>query len=132
MPLYLAQSNSQDDPVKNIVSESIGKLFITHPDSLKPFLENALNSNNPSTVATYARSFKYSAHNNMQPEKFASFIPILVNLIKQNDLAIKKNSLESLSMIVYNKHLKGLISDKVEEVIAITLLETPVKKELIV
>jgi cullin-associated NEDD8-dissociated protein 1 len=64
---------------------------------LSPFLENSLKSKDASTVATYARSFKYSAHNNKQPEYFKSFIPILVDLIKQNDLAIKKNSLESLS-----------------------------------
>lgn len=84
------------------------------------------------TVATYARSFKYSAHNNNQPEKFQKFVGILVDLIKHTDLAIKKNSLESLSQIVFNKYLKNLLSDKVDALIAITLQETPIKQELIV
>jgi hypothetical protein len=39
MPLYLQQSNSDDEPIRNIVSESIGKLFISHPDLIKQPLE---------------------------------------------------------------------------------------------
>ena len=132
MPLYLAQSNSKDEPIRNIVAESIGKLFITHPDALAPFIEQSLKSNDPSTVATYARSFKYSAHNNFQADKFGNFVTILVDLIRQNDLAIKKNSLESLSQIVFNKYLKVLLTDKVDALISITLLECPIKQELIV
>lgn len=97
MPLYLGQSNSKDEPIRNIVAESIGKLFVTHPDALAPYIEQSLGSNDASTVGTYARSFKYSAHNNNQPEKFQKFVTILVNLIGHSDLAIKKNSLESLS-----------------------------------
>ena len=132
MPLYLAQSNSKDEPIRNIVAESIGKLFITHPDALTPYIEQSLGSKDAMTVGTYARSFKYSAHNNNQPEKFRKFVGILVELIKHSDLAIKKNSLESLSQIVFNKYLKGLLSDNVEGLIAITLQETPIKPELIV
>lgn len=30
MPLYLVQSDSEEEPIRNIVAESIGKLFITH------------------------------------------------------------------------------------------------------
>jgi HEAT repeat protein len=135
MPLYLAQSKckeEKDEPIRNIVAESIGKLFITHPDALSPYLEQSLKSADPSTVATYAKSFKYSAHNNNHPEKFQQFILILVDLIRNSDLAIKKNSLESLSQIVFNKHLKVLLNDKVDTLIGITLLETPIKQELIV
>jgi hypothetical protein len=97
MPLYLAQSNSKDEPIRNIVAESIGKLFITHPDALTPYIEQSLGSQDAMTVGTYARSFKYSAHNNNQPDKFKKFVGILVDLIRHSDLAIKKNSLESLS-----------------------------------
>ena len=39
MPLYLSQSNSEDEPIRNIVSESIGKLFITFPEEIKGPLE---------------------------------------------------------------------------------------------
>lgn len=67
MPLYMAQSNNPEEYIRNIVAESIGKLFITHPQELTPFIEQAFKSNDVNTVATYAKSFKYSAHNNNQP-----------------------------------------------------------------
>lgn len=67
MPLYLAQSNHAEEYIRNIVAESIGKLFITHPKELTPFINTAFSSKDVNTVATYAKSFKYSAHNNEQP-----------------------------------------------------------------
>ena len=39
MTLYLHQSKSENEPVRNIVSESIGKLFFTHPEAIKAPLE---------------------------------------------------------------------------------------------
>ena len=67
MTLYLAQSNSEDESIRNIVAESIGKLFITHPEAIKEPLMQALGAENSRTVSTYARSFKFSAHNNTAP-----------------------------------------------------------------
>lgn len=59
------------------------------------------------------------------------FIDKLISLISSHDLAIKKNTLESLSMIAFNPQLKSLLADKINEIVNITLYETPVKKELI-
>jgi hypothetical protein len=39
MPLYMAQSTSEDEPVRNIVSECIGKLYVAHPNEIRPVLE---------------------------------------------------------------------------------------------
>jgi len=39
MPLYLFQSKSEDEPIRNIVSESIGKLFIHHYELIEGPLE---------------------------------------------------------------------------------------------
>jgi len=93
MPLYLNQSTSEDEPIRNIVSESIGKLFISHPKLMEEPLLHALHSNNEKTVSTCARSFKFSAHNNQNPHDFEKFVPILINLMKQKDLAVKRNAL---------------------------------------
>ena len=131
MPLYLAQSNHAEEYIRNIVAESIGKLFITHPQELTPFISTAFSSNDVNTVATYAKSFKYSAHNNEQPQYFAQFIMNLIQLIGNSDLSVKRYSLESLSMIFYNIQFRPILEDKVQQVIEITLRETPVKQELI-
>ena len=34
MPLYVDQAGSEDEPIRNIVAESIGKLYIAHPAGL--------------------------------------------------------------------------------------------------
>jgi hypothetical protein len=39
MPLYLQQSCSQDEPIRNIVAESIGKLFVIHPHAISQPLD---------------------------------------------------------------------------------------------
>jgi len=96
MPLYLSLSNSEDESIRNIVSESIGKLFIIHPRQITDPLRQALVSNNVMTVSCCARSFKYSAHNNKNPQCFKEFVAILCELVSKNDLAVKKNALESL------------------------------------
>lgn len=60
------------------------------------------------------------------------FINQLISLITNKDLMVKKNSLESLGQIVFNIHLKELLQNSVEQVVELTLQETPIKKELIV
>ena len=117
MPLYFLQSNSEDEPIRNIVSESIGKLFITHPEQPKDSLKQALMSNNIMTVSTVARSFKFSANNNNTPHHFTPFISILIQLIKQNDLAVKRNALQSLNQIVFNNSLKVCVKEHVEDLV---------------
>lgn len=96
MPLYFEHASNEDEPIRNIVSESIGKLFLTFPEKIDQKLLMALNSNDVMTVATCARSFKYSTHNNKNYNSFKIFVIPLIKLIANNDLAIKKNALESL------------------------------------
>lgn len=78
MPLYMSQSNNPEEKIRNIVSESIGKLFVTHPSQISPPLMNAMLNKDALTVATCASSFKYSAHNNKNPKDFNSFIDVLI------------------------------------------------------
>lgn len=97
MELYYNQSNNDDEPIRNIVAESIGKLFVTHPLDIQNPLNQGLNSKDVKTVSTYVRSFKYSAHNNNSPSTFQPFVKVLIDLVGHSDLAVKKNALQSLS-----------------------------------
>lgn len=45
---------------------------------------------------------------------------------------MKRNALQSLGQIVFNKDLKVLLNEKLEELVHIALQETPIKKELII
>lgn len=62
---------------------------------------------------------------------FKNYIPTLIKLIRENDLTIKRNCLESLGQIVYNSNLKSLLNSEIEKLVELTLMETPIKKELI-
>jgi len=46
LPLYVEQAKSDEEPVRNIVAESIGKLYISHNVALEQMLKNSLNSSN--------------------------------------------------------------------------------------
>jgi len=96
MPLYINQAKNDDEPIRNIVAESIGKLFVTHPQELSPILEKSISNSDPVTIATCVKSFKYSGHSDQNPNNFIRFIPVLINLIKSPDLNIKKNAIDSL------------------------------------
>mmetsp|Transcript_38943 Transcript_38943/g.59196 ORF Transcript_38943/g.59196 Transcript_38943/m.59196 type:complete len:113 (+) Transcript_38943:2828-3166(+) len=88
IPLYIQQSCSDDEPIRNIVSESMGRLFVVHSWGIKEPLKAALTSTNAKTVATCARSFKFSAHNNKTSTIFEPFIPMLTKMVNSKDLGI--------------------------------------------
>ena len=107
MPLYVDQAGSEDEPVRNIVAESIGKLYIAHPQGLESMMTQSLNSQNATVVSTIAKSFKFAAHKTKDPPpNFATFIENLIKLISHKDLAIKRNCMDSLSQVAYNKYTK--------------------------
>jgi hypothetical protein len=52
---------------------------------------------NKLTVATVARSFQFSAHNNRENQHFHGFVGALTQMVvASDDLAVKKNALQSL------------------------------------
>ena len=135
MPLYVDQAGSSDEPIRNIVAESIGKLYIAHPLGLEKMLTDSLKSENSTVVSTIAKSFKFAAHKTKDPPaNFTTFVESLIKLIKHKDLAIKRNCMDSLSQVAYNKRTKKMLQkenaylDLVKE----SLSETPIKPELIV
>lgn len=131
MPLYMSQSNNPEEKIRNIVSESIGKLFVSHPNQISKPLIDAMLNKDALTVATCASSFKYSAHNNKNPQDFIPFIDILIQMIKSPDIEIKKNCLISLNSIAFNPNLKVCLKDKIEQLVGVAQEETMIKKELI-
>mmetsp|Transcript_14247 Transcript_14247/g.24232 ORF Transcript_14247/g.24232 Transcript_14247/m.24232 type:complete len:251 (-) Transcript_14247:48-800(-) len=84
-----------------------------------------------STVATIAKSFKYSAHSNKNPAAFDKFVPKLIKQVQNSDLAVKKASLEALCEISFKSQLCQLLANYVNDLIQICLAETEIKKELI-
>ena len=85
MPLYIGQSceSGLNDSERNIVSESIGRLYAAHP-SLKSQILNALKGNNTRSVEIVAKSIQYSAFNCTNVEMFREVVQYLVELSKSD------------------------------------------------
>ena len=45
MPLYFGQASTENEAIRNIAAESIGKLFITYPMDIAPSIIQAINTN---------------------------------------------------------------------------------------
>lgn len=76
-----------------MVSESIGTLFRTQHSNLTGGITEALRSGNNSTIATFTKSFKYSAFRNENSVHFVSYVKILVETTKNKDVEVKQNVL---------------------------------------
>lgn len=131
MPLYFSQASSDNEAIRNIVAESIGKLFNTYPLEIGPSLVQAFGTNELGMQSTCTKSFKYSAHSGTEPVHFEAFVPILLQQIGATDLALKEYALDSIGQIAYNVHLSALLRPHAEQIVQRALQETPVKKELI-
>jgi cullin-associated NEDD8-dissociated protein 1 len=94
-------------------------------------LESALASNQLATISTCVTSFKYSAHNNQNQIHFKPFVPMLVKLVANEDLGVKKCVYEALTEICFNHDLSYLLTDFVPDLVEACIQDTVVKKELI-
>lgn len=109
MPLYFSQASSDNEAIRNIVAESIGKLFITYPLDIAPSLTQAFNTDELGMQITCTKSFKYSAHSGAEPAHFQPFVGILLQKIAATDLALKEYALDSIGQIAFNPNLNGLL-----------------------
>jgi hypothetical protein len=97
MEQYLVQSKSNDQITRNIIAESIGKLYICHEHRLqKPMLQALAKDGDGNQVATFALSFRFSAYNNSNKVAFQPYIEPLVNLISHKHLEAKIGVLKGL------------------------------------
>ena len=131
IPLYLSQAKSDQQSIRNIVAESIGKLYHVHAQHMEAAVLTALTGNDLPSSITAIKSFKYSAYKNRQPQHFQKVVPLLIKMMGVNELEVKQSALEALSQIVSNKNLYQLLRTNVEEVVSKALAETPVRQDLI-
>ena len=129
-PLFLEQAGNQDESIRNIVAESVGKFYRAHPGAFTNVLIDEFGKDNDVVKATLAKSFKFAAHRAREvPLNLAEFIEILTNFISHDSVDVKRNSLDSLSQIARNNELKHLLADKYEGLIDLAIQQTPHKKE---
>lgn len=60
LPLLESQASHEEESIRSIVAESIGRLFIVYSEDMMDTMERSLADKNPLKRSTYAKSFKYS------------------------------------------------------------------------
>jgi hypothetical protein len=58
--LLMSQANHEEESIRSIVAESLGRLFTTYPEEMMSSIDKGFKSNDVKTKATIAKSVKYS------------------------------------------------------------------------
>lgn len=102
LPLLVEQSKNEEESIRNVVSEAIGRLYVIYSTEMGGVMEDSFKTNNKVQKATFVKSFKWGASKETNNSDLEIAVVDLVNLIPEKDLTVKKNALEALNAIVHN------------------------------
>ncbi|KAK7263770.1 hypothetical protein RJT34_31367 [Clitoria ternatea] len=129
--LLFNHCESEEEGVRNVVAECLGKIALVEPVKLVPALKVRTTSPTAFTRATVAIAVKYSIVE--RPEKIDEIlypeISSFLMLIKDNDRHVRRAAVLALSTFAHNKPnlIKGLLPD----LLPLLYDQTIVKQELI-
>jgi cullin-associated NEDD8-dissociated protein 1 len=130
LPLLFDHCDSQDESVRTLVAECLGKLFSASPDELSGEFIRLLTSGSLLAKQVVASSVKFAASANSKPSiGFSEVLLTLLELLDLSDLAVRRNTLQSLNSVAH--HMPSVIRPHVPDFIAKLYAETIVKPELI-
>lgn len=79
IPLLLSHSVDQDDQIRNIVAESIGRLYSVYPASVG--IDQSFQSTKVLERRTIAKSFKYAASKEADYQDLMMMVPSLIDAV---------------------------------------------------
>ncbi|KAF5946797.1 hypothetical protein HYC85_017025 [Camellia sinensis] len=129
--LLFNHCESEEEGVRNVVAECLGKIALIEPARLIPALKDRTNSQAAFTRATVVIAVKYSIVE--RPEKIDEIIypeiSSFLTLIKDHDRHVRRAAVLALSTAAHNK--PNLIKGLLPELLPLLYDQTIVKKELI-
>ncbi|CAM0946643.1 unnamed protein product [Alopecurus aequalis] len=131
LALLFNHCESEEEGVRNVVAECLGKIALIEPKRLIPALKERTSSPAANTRATVAIAIKYSVVE--RPAKIDeimySEISTFLMLIRDSDRHVRRAAVLALSTAAHNKPslIKGLLSD----LLPLLYDQTVVKEELI-
>lgn len=129
--LLFNHCESEEEGVRNVVAECLGKIALIEPNKLVPALKMRTTSPTAFTRATAVIAIKYSLVE--RPEKIDEIlypeISSFLMLIKDNDRHVRRAAVLALSTAAHNK--PNLIKGLLPELLPLLYDQTVVKKELI-
>uniref|UniRef100_A0ACD5V930 Uncharacterized protein n=1 Tax=Avena sativa TaxID=4498 RepID=A0ACD5V930_AVESA len=131
LALLFNHCESEEEGVRNVVAECLGKIALIEPKKLIPALKERTSSPVANTRATVATAIKYSVVE--RPGKIDEIlypeISTFLMLIKDSDRHVRRAAILALSTAAHNKPslIKALLSD----LLPLLYDQTVVKEELI-
>lgn len=129
--LLFNHCESEEEGVRNVVAECLGKIALIKPSKLVPALKERTTSPAAFTRATVVVAVKYSIVE--RPEKIDSVlypeISSFLMLIKDQDRHVRRAAVLALSIAGHNK--PNLIKGLLPELLPLLYDQTVIKKELI-
>lgn len=102
--LLIQQSSNEEESIRSIVAESLGRLFAAYPDQLMQTVTQGLQTGDVKQKATIAKSVKYSgqkAGSQSTQQIYRAVATDLIKLRTETDPEIKKNAIEGLTTIAH-------------------------------
>jgi hypothetical protein len=127
--LLMQQSTNEEESIRSIVAESLGRLFAAYPSELIAAVDNGLKTGDALKKSTIAKSVKYSGQKATENQHFKTIAVDLIKLKTETDPEVKKNALEGLTTIVHSN--VQLVSELLGDMQMFAFAEVPIRKELI-
>ncbi|KAK8461639.1 hypothetical protein SEVIR_1G073800v4 [Setaria viridis] len=131
LALLFNHCESEEEGVRNVVAECLGKIALIEPKKLIPALKVRTSSPAANTRSTVAIAIKYSIVE--RPEKIDeimySEISTFLMLIKDSDRHVRRAAVLALSTAAHNK--PSLIKGLLPELLPLLYDQTVIKQELI-
>eukprot|EP00246_Nothoceros_aenigmaticus_P008850 TRINITY_DN2398_c0_g2_i1.p1 TRINITY_DN2398_c0_g2~~TRINITY_DN2398_c0_g2_i1.p1 ORF type:complete len:1034 (-),score=241.13 TRINITY_DN2398_c0_g2_i1:61-2811(-) len=131
LALLFTHCESEEEGVRNVVAECLGKLALIEPVKLVPALEERTGSISPFTRATVVIAIKYTVVD--RPERIDAYIkPCIASfllLINDEDRHVRRAAVSALSSAAHNK--PELVKDLLPTLLPLLYDQTVIKKELI-
>eukprot|EP00249_Psilotum_nudum_P024642 c29247_g2_i2 orf=410-4126(+) len=131
LSLLFTHCESEEEGVRNVVAECLGKLALIEPDKLVPALQERTSSPSAFTRATVVIAIKYTIVERPQPidSYIRPCISSFLMLIKDEDRHVRRAAVSALSTAAHNKPC--LIKDLLPSLLPLLFDQTVIKKELI-
>uniref|UniRef100_A0ACD5XLH9 Uncharacterized protein n=1 Tax=Avena sativa TaxID=4498 RepID=A0ACD5XLH9_AVESA len=131
LALLFNHCESEEEGVRNVVAECLGKIALIEPNKLIPALKERTSSPAANTRATVAIAIKYSIverPGKIDPIMYSEISTFLM-LIKDSDRHVRRAAVLALSTAAHNK--PNLIKALLPELLPLLYDQTVVKQELI-
>jgi cullin-associated NEDD8-dissociated protein 1 len=132
LPKLLAYAERDEEGMRNVVSECLGRLAAVAPDSVVPQLSALLTSESAATRATVTSCVRFAitelGSRPIPPTLQTALLPLL-QLIEDPDLKVRRGALLTLNCLVHNK--PHAIHDGLPTLLPLLYVETVKRAELI-